>query len=223
VLRDLLATDAIPSIRLTQIHRQAADNPIIHLSMLVRNGGHPMLGDHGNGVCVLSRDNIDAKMVMAADQVLVGMNATRERYNQRLRGLLGRSGQFPVKDDRLVCLKNQREQGLFNGSLWTVAKIKAGAADTHKIRVKSEDTDAVVSCEVLDACWDGTLKDLPWQAKKGFQEFTYGYALTVHKSQGSQWGSVMVFDESGAFGTERSRWLYTAITRAADRLTIVIQ
>lgn len=215
-------TDCKPDFMLEEIHRQAADNPIIRLSMLVRQGERPITGDHGNGVKVCSRNDINSKQVLQADQILVGMNVTRHRYNNRLRELLGRDGEVPVLGDRLVCLKNNRDEGLFNGSLWTVSKIKNMATGSHRIWVKSEDTDAVVDCDVLDACWDGSIKDVDWKAKRGFDEFTYGYALTVHKSQGSQWNNVMIFDESGSFGTERSRWLYTAVTRAAQHLTLVI-
>lgn len=53
-------------------------------------------------------------------------------------------------------------------------------------------------------------------------EFDYGYALTVHKAQGSQWDDVVLFDESFAFREHRDRWLYTAVTRAAERLTVVM-
>ena len=52
-------------------------------------------------------------------------------------------------------------------------------------------------------------------------EFDYGYALTVHKAQGSQWDDVMLFDESFAFREHRARWLYTGLTRAARKLTVV--
>ena len=45
--------------------------------------------------------------------------------------------------------------------------------------------------------------------------------LTVHKAQGSQWDDVVLFDESFAFPDSRERWLYTGITRAAKRLTVV--
>jgi exodeoxyribonuclease-5 len=50
----------------------------------------------------------------------------------------------------------------------------------------------------------------------------YGYVLTVHKSQGSQWDDVVLFDESFAFQDSRARWLYTGITRAAKRLSVVV-
>jgi exodeoxyribonuclease-5 len=43
----------------------------------------------------------------------------------------------------------------------------------------------------------------------------------VHKAQGSQWNELVLFDESYAFKDTRQRWLYTAITRAAERLTVV--
>ena len=55
-----------------------------------------------------------------------------------------------------------------------------------------------------------------------YDEFDYGYVLTVHKAQGSQWDDVVLFDESFAFPDSRERWLYTGITRAAKRLTVVM-
>jgi exodeoxyribonuclease-5 len=48
------------------------------------------------------------------------------------------------------------------------------------------------------------------------------YALTVHKSQGSQWNNIVLFDESAVFRDDRARWLYTAVTRAAKTLTVVV-
>ena len=51
---------------------------------------------------------------------------------------------------------------------------------------------------------------------------TYGYALTVHKAQGSQWDEVVLFDESFAFREHAARWLYTGLTRAAERITVVV-
>ena len=53
-------------------------------------------------------------------------------------------------------------------------------------------------------------------------EFDYGYALTAHKAQGSQWDEVdAVRRELSPSRSTRERWLYTAITRAAERITIV--
>jgi hypothetical protein len=46
--------------------------------------------------------------------------------------------------------------------------------------------------------------------------------LTVHKAQGSQWDDVVLFDESDVFRENHGRWLYTGVTRAAKRLTVVV-
>ena len=65
-------------------------------------------------------------------------------------------------------------------------------------------------------------RPIPWEQRKPYDEFDYGYVLTVHKSQGSQWDDVVLFDESFAFQDSRARWLYTGITRAAKRLSVVV-
>ena len=74
---------------------------------------------------------------------------------------------------------------------------------------------------VLKAFFEGGEADLPYLVRRESDEFDYGYALTVHKAQGSQWDDVIVFDESRAFREHRARWLYTGVTRASRRLTIV--
>lgn len=52
-------------------------------------------------------------------------------------------------------------------------------------------------------------------------EFDYGYAITAHKSQGSEYDKVLVFEEDFPRGDEHKRWLYTAVTRAKEKLVIV--
>ena len=71
-------------------------------------------------------------------------------------------------------------------------------------------------------CFNGTPETLEWPQRKKYDEFDFGYVLTVHKAQGSQWDDVVLFDESFAFQDSRERWLYTGVTRAAKRLTLVV-
>ena len=53
-------------------------------------------------------------------------------------------------------------------------------------------------------------------------DFTYGYCITCHKAQGSEWNKVLVIEENFPFiEYEHARWLYTACTRAVDKLVIV--
>ena len=54
------------------------------------------------------------------------------------------------------------------------------------------------------------------------RQFTYGYAVTCHKAQGSEWDKVLVIEETFPFDkTEHARWLYTAATRASEKLVLV--
>jgi exodeoxyribonuclease-5 len=79
-----------------------------------------------------------------------------------------------------------------------------------------------IKVSVRPECFTGGIEAVEWLMRKRCDEFDYGYVLTVHKAQGSQWDDVVLFDESAAFGESRQRWLYTGITRAAKRLTVVV-
>lgn len=217
-------TEHEPDILLTEIHRQARDNPIIDLAMQVREGREIMHGDYGTAQ-VIGKNDVDRDMVLAADQVLVGINRTRRRYNQRLRELKGFDQTYPQAGDKLVCLRNDPAKGLLNGSLWQVmTSSKETVKPGINLLVRPEDDDmdrGSAKIKLLKSAFDDPDLEVPWQTKKRYDDFDYGYALTVHKAQGSQWNSVVLFDESFAFRDSRERWLYTAITRAAERLVIV--
>ena len=215
-------TESAPDVMLTEIHRQAADNPIIRLSQAVREGGEIAYGAYGE-TRVLRRDEIDAGAVTAADQVLVGLNRTRRAYNSRIRELSGRAGLTPGVDDKLVCLRNDHAKGLLNGGLWRVAEANGMANDFVRLGLRPEEDPGrdPLRVAVHRAFFEGREADLPFAIRRESDEFDFGYALTVHKAQGSQWDAVVLFDESRAFREHRARWLYTGVTRAAKRLTLV--
>ncbi|NTA37581.1 ATP-dependent DNA helicase [Agrobacterium salinitolerans] len=217
-------TEQEPDYLLSEIHRQAKDNPIIHLAMDVREGREIMRGDYGSAQ-VISKSEVTQSLVLDADQVLVGTNRTRRRYNQRLRELKGFTADYPQSGDKLVCLRNDPAKGLLNGSLW---QVMSSSRETVKpginlmIRPEDDDMDrGAAKIKLLKAAFEDVETEIPWSTRKRYDEFDFGYALTVHKAQGSQWNNVVLFDESYAFRDSRERWLYTAITRAAETLTIV--
>lgn len=216
-------TNVKPDIMLTEVHRQARDNPIIRLSMTIREGGRLDLGDYG-AARVVRKGDYDAQEVLGADQILVGRNSTRHTFNSRIRQLKGfAKSDVPMKGERLICLRNNRPKGLLNGGMWEVVTFKRGKDSRVKMRVIPEDAQANTTrkeVSVHKAFFDCTEADLPWNVRKHSDEFTYGYAITVHKSQGSQWDNVFLFDESWAFRENGQRWLYTGVTRAAERITI---
>jgi len=215
-------TNQEPDFQLEQIHRQAQDNAIIQLALAAREGRQIPLGDYGE-VKVISKKAVTQEMVLNADQVLVGTNKTRRLYNRRLRELKGFSSDYPQAGDKLVCLRNDPTKGLLNGSLW---KVMTSSKETLKpginLLVTPEDEErGAAKIKLLKAQFEDTKSEISWQLKKRFDDFDFGYALTVHKAQGSQWDNVVLFDESYAFRDSLDKWLYTAITRAAKHLTIV--
>src|SRR4030081_3061046 len=100
-------TEAEPDVMLTEVHRQAQNDPIVRLSMEIRSGHRLVPGDYGASQ-VVRRDALDPQRVLDADQVLVGRNVTRRAYNARMRERRGFEGPLPLVGDKLVCLRNNR-------------------------------------------------------------------------------------------------------------------
>lgn len=210
-----------PDIMLTEIHRQAADNPIIAMSMEIREGGYLETGRYGESK-VISKSQVDQDEVRAADQVLVGRNITRLKYNNRLRELEGLPFQFPTVGEKLVCLRNNAKRRLLNGQMWLVGHVTRKNKGKIGLTLLPEDGGKrEVEVVTHKAFFSGEESNLSWPERRGLDEFTFGYCLTVHKSQGSQWDSVYLFDESFVFREDRARWLYTGLTRAAEVITVV--
>jgi exodeoxyribonuclease-5 len=134
-----------------------------------------------------------------------------------IRHKLGFNGDTPAVGEKLLCLRNDKQLGLHNGTLWTVTK--SGLPRRGFVELEIED-DAQHRAAV-EAPIDGFTSRDGSGAELPGQPFAFGYCLACHKAQGSQWGSVLVIDESLVFRADWSRWLYTAITRAADRVTVV--
>lgn len=211
-----------PDIMLTEIHRQAADNPIIRMSIDIREGRGLAKGSYGASR-VIPRADVDQDEVMAASQVIVGRNLSRVQYNDRFRAIKGLPAGVPVVGDKLVCLRNNREKRLLNGQIWIVSEVTSHRGNVMKLLVEPEDAGMRVSNQMVvthQNFFNGTEDRMTWEERRRYDEFCFGYALTCHKAQGSQWDDVYLFDESAAFREERSRWLYTAVTRAAERITV---
>lgn len=216
-------TNVQPDVMLTEIHRQAADNPIIRMSMQIREGNGLDFGTYGESK-VIHRKAVDRGELLASDQVLVGRNNTRILYNDRIRELKGLPNREPVKGDRLVCLRNNRQKHLLNGQLWTVAKVRKKGRGEIEMVVDPEDTGTwqpEAKVHTHEKWFQGRESEFDWNVRRRYDEFYFGYALTVHKSQGSQWDHVYLFDESSVFRDDRDRHLYTAVTRAAEKVTVV--
>jgi len=223
-----------PDYFLTEIHRQAQDNPIIWMSMQVREGKILKPGDYGSSKVVLRKEmgsDFMQENALSVDQVICGLNKTRAALNKsirRLRGLVGTIDEnHPVVGDKLICLRNNRQKGFLNGGMWEVVYRNPTFSEkpiNHlRLQIKSEDDPRLrnVIVKVLEENFFRSDSEIDWKIRKKYDDFTFGQAITCHKAQGSQWDKVMGFDESYVFGENQSKWLYTMITRTAEDIIIV--
>lgn len=224
-------TSRKPDFMLTEIHRQALDSPIIRMATTVREGKTLKHGDYGDGCAVVKwQDRPDVQQWMEADQVICGRNATRKTINRRFREVRGYKTDLPVAGERLVCLRNDYKipgGPLLNGTIW-VAATDAVQVEDDKVTmtIRPEEGGPEVPVDIWIRSLTGYLdkEDWPWNERKEAQEFTYGYALTCHKAQGSQYNSVVVIDQSG-FLVNKARddlkWKYTSLTRAVKKVVMI--
>jgi exodeoxyribonuclease-5 len=212
-------TERAPDFFLSEIHRQALESPILKLATSARQGIPLPSGQYGESL--VSRDASDTSLLYSHDQVICGMNKTRTSLNREMRSHLGFDQKLPMKDDKLICLKNNWDvDGMMNGSLWKVKTIEKLAKNRLALVLSDWDNPKTVVEVETHACFFEQVDPPKGKEWAGLTQFTFGYAITCHKSQGSQWDSVLVLDESAVFREDSEKWLYTAITRAAERVTV---
>ena len=222
-----------PDLTLTQIQRQAAQNPIIQLSAQVRAEGQipfgqkaAPLGDGWRKISMRLHDLVKAVDDPGLAMFLCGYNKTRTWLNQAIRARLGFKGDRPEPGEKLICLKNNREIGIFNGMGGLLRRIKE-KKDSHWYEASIQMEDGTeFKGSVIKAQFGAqeTLRELEGLERELLRElFDFGYALTVHKAQGSEADRVILVEERFSSMTDEDwrRWLYTGVTRARKHLTVV--
>lgn len=238
-----------PHVFLDEIMRQAKESEIIRLSMAVREM-KPILPYRGKETQVLYQRDVTADMFTWADQIITATNDTRAKVNGLMRQMANR-GDEPEVGDKIICLRNSWEmcsdQGnpLVNGSIGWIKDMRL-----ETVRYKFNKTQHL-SAPVLYATIDNgveTYADVPidyntlTKGQKTFSprqeyvlrkhkdnpelpiEFDYGYAITCHRAQGSQWNKVFVYEEKFPFDRiQHARWLYTAVTRPSEKLILALK
>lgn len=215
-------TSGKPDVMLTEIHRQAAGNPILQLATTARNGGILKYGNYGDSRVMFSGD-IDPDELWEADQVLVGTNATRVRLNKRARNHYGMVDPTPMFGDKIICTRNSPKYNIFNGEMFTVIRCEETSAawlSMDVVRLEDPTKTIISDIQVHRTMFvpDGEQRGDSTLGQSG--RFDYGYAITAHKAQGSQWDNLIVIDESRLFRDQADKWLYTAVTRAAKTITV---
>lgn len=222
-------------VMLTEIHRQAAENPIIRIAHMVRNGERPDYGDYGNGVLVIPRRKDDYTLDLDREaQVIVGRNKTRWKLTSKMRAAGGFEGLTPQEGEPLIMCKNSRQHLLLVNGTPVFSSIDHDDLEEGMSRFLIDVFDED-NRRFKMFTYQGLFEE--HQAKvKGFASASksaafrsritdnhvdFAWAITCHKAQGSQFDEVVIHDESEAFREDADKWLYTGITRAAERLILV--
>ena len=237
-----------PHIFLDEVMRQAKDSEIIRLTMDIRDGKR-LNNFNGHDVKIYNKQELNTGMLMWADQIISGTNKTRVNINIYIRELLER-GEQPEDGDKVICLRNYWDNWsdtgdyLVNGTIGFLKNTYSSFNVIPKF-FGGKTIDVTRACFISDT--DADYGDLQMDTKEILtgercldnktiyrlmrsklyshlvpMEFTYGYCITCHKAQGSQFNKVLVIEERFPFDEkEHARWLYTAATRAIDKLVII--
>ncbi len=207
-----LFTCGYPTFNLTTIHRQLSDSPILSIATTLRTSPLPLTRvcrDHSSvtSFSSLARTKIDH----STSQFICGYNKTRHRINDIFR--IPSTSALPSVGDKLICLKNNHELGLTNGELLTVTS----TTDDNVISLINDQ-----GMEYNDIKFDLDTfftREVPRRSPRDVAILDYGYCITCHKSQGSEFEHVYCFNEPMG---DDNRWAYTAVTRASKTFTLLV-
>ena len=240
-----------PLLRLEKIHRQAESNPIIQLSAHIRKTGELLRDLEGEHICFLTTEEGDDEAMrslfeatrgveqMYDQAVIVYRNQTRVARNAHARNIrfgFGGAALPPQKNEQVICLRNDRLSMLFNGMRGHFAK-EPTVYGKHKfevdVRIHDESREVQnlkisrfqFGCEHTFSQYSDLtpygFTPYGWSEVGGL--FDYGYTLTCHKAQGSQFTDVLlVYEKPQRMNDFFRRWLYTSVTRASERIAIVM-
>ena len=240
-----------PHIFLDEIMRQAAESEIIQLTMKIRNGDSiPYMA--GQEVQVIPKKELVTGHLLWADTILSATNAVRHNVNKQMRELLGYKGVLNPGEKVICKRNywedlNEEGDALVNGTIGIVNNIFDSFIDIPYYIKNDRHHIPTVMAEFLPEGGSsfGTInfdKDfllteqscvdwrVSYQIGKMRQKLgdilprqaTYGYCLTGHSAQGSQWPKVLVLEENFPFDREEhKRWLYTCCTRPEEKLVLI--
>ncbi len=235
-----------PHVFLDEIMRQAQESEIIRLTMAIRDH-KPLMPYSGNEVRIIEQGDVVSGLYTWADQIIAGRNTTRHQVNRLMRNYV-HGLDFdakPIEGDKIICLKNdwkcssQMGDVLINGSMGTLANVsfwpnkQIGTTMMGDFYPEEYDMDFSYPQDpgfrMLKMDYKLFMEQVPTVNRENFKkisifnrprEFDYGYCITCHKSQGSEYDKVVVLEECLHKSTH-ANWLYTAATRAKEKLVIV--
>ena len=228
VLRDLIASERVPTVRLTQIFRQAEGSLIVENAHRIQEGLPPASADSPEGTFhIIKRDSGEAaadtiqKVVTENIPKRFGLDPRRDvqvltpmhrgdtgtiALNERLQAALNpegptvsRFGRTMRAGDKVMQLKNDVERNVYNGVVGFVLRLDP---ESRQLVVRYDEREVVYEESDLD-------------------ELTLAYATSIHKSQGSEYPAVVIPLLTEHFVMLSRNLFYTAVTRGKKLVVLV--
>jgi exodeoxyribonuclease-5 len=205
----------VPDYKLETIHRNAGE--IAHFANYIREGYKPSAWQHRNGtsdkIKFISKSAYK-ELVSEVDQVICAFNKTRAEINVIVRDKLERVKDFPQIGDRVICLRNNTQKGLFNGMQGFIGWFN------EKNRIQFVSDGYSIDDVIIDPATFNKVKyEFDWFSDMDSPNpFDYAYAITCHKAQGDEFNSVLVLEQRCDLWSH-PRWCYTAASRAKEKLS----
>jgi exodeoxyribonuclease-5 len=220
-----------PLFKLTEVHRQAADSLILEMATEIRLHGELPTGKP------YDPDETPQRLANA-DIVICALRDTARRINARVRkhrldGFNPYRHRLPIVGDMLIATGNDRESGIFNGTIWQVSLVQPRSSIALDLSLIDPDTGEYREALVPKGCFDPECGEVPKLLPSGVVAMDFGYCLTAHRAQGSEWRNAVILDESRSYGFERmrpkgmklkeftKRWMYTSVTRASNHVEVI--
>jgi exodeoxyribonuclease-5 len=200
-----------PDYCLETVHRNAGE--IAYFAEHLRKGNNPLLFNAKEKVQIVQSSAVEDRHLNMVDQVICAYNKTRVELNNRARVDKKIEYNYISIGEKIICLRNNKGQGLFNGMQGIVAKVKknyridftSDNAYFENIQYNPDQFGKETNCFEFD---DPT------------NPFDYAYCITCHKAQGDQFNNLIVYEQK-CNKWNHSRWAYTAASRAVKSLVWV--
>lgn len=219
-----------PDVVLTEIMRQSSESPIPWLAKSILEGRRLERGTIESKIAIMGQRDFDKRLFKESDIIICGTNKTRENLNNYYRNeLLKIDSPDPIVGDKMICRQNNWDAMigdnifLINGLVGYITNIDLEFSTAKRLTIDFR--PEFLSESFYDLALDREYLRLPFQYRKSYisrmNKFEYGYAITCHLAQGSQYNKVIVVNEPFGDSLFRKQWLYTAVTRAIDQLIIL--
>lgn len=206
-----------PDYTLEEIHRNAGDIP--RFAEHLRNGyaSRGFKSQDGTVNLIYNKD-ISTELLLSVDQIICAFNSTRVEINKRIREAKGYTDILHV-GEKVMCLRNNRKSGLFNGMQGTVMRLFEGRYGRKFMDFQFDDT--LMEGVAYEVSCFGQEK---YKIKHGADTpnpFDYAPCITCHKAQGDEFQKLLVIEQKCKKWDHR-RWSYTAASRPREELTWVL-